>query len=323
MILILSNVGDYSTDLVVEWLRYFQADYLRLDAYDILNPGFQIVLTEKGEPTLFVKGEEIELNRVRSVWRRKFVSFNSSRMARRLEKMMDAYSIRHISGEYARIVGHIEFLLKGCYFLLDPARIPLNKLNVLCLAGRCGFKIPATYLVSSRQRLREVMEKRTLISKSVLDPLNTRLGGRNYMMYTTAVTDDDLEELPEYFFPSMVQENIQKEYEIRTFYLEGTCYSMAILSQQDPQTEQDFRKYNWNKPNRCIPYRLDDADEKRVVALMNAVGLNTGSLDFIRQKDGSLVFLEINPTGQFGMVDFPCNYGLHKRVAQILIDHDK
>jgi hypothetical protein len=33
-----------------------------------------------------------------------------------------------------------------------------------------------------------------------------------------------------------------------------------------------------------------------------------------------LVFLEINPVGQFGMVSHPCNYYLEKRIAQNLIN---
>lgn len=42
----------------------------------------------------------------------------------------------------------------------------------------------------------------------------------------------------------------------------------------------------------------------------------------IKGTDNKLYFLEINPTGQFGMIDFPCNYGLHKIVAKKLINLD-
>lgn len=97
---------------------------------------------------------------------------------------------------------------------------------------------------------------------------------------------------------------------------------MAIFSQKDKQTQLDFRRYNWDKPNRYIPYKLDTATKLNINKLMRKLNLNCGSIDMIKGKDGKLYFLEVNPTGQFGMVDFPCNYGLHKLVAEQLIKMD-
>ena len=97
---------------------------------------------------------------------------------------------------------------------------------------------------------------------------------------------------------------------------------MAIFSQKDLQTAVDFRQYNDICPNRFVPCKLTDAEIKKIDQFMRKIDLNCGSLDFIRTKDGQLVFLEVNPTGQFGMVDFPCNYGLHKKVAETLIKMD-
>jgi hypothetical protein len=52
------------------------------------------------------------------------------------------------------------------------------------------------------------------------------------------------------FFPSLIQEEIDKDYEVRIFYFFGELYSMAILSQNDPSTEIDFRNYNHSKLSR-------------------------------------------------------------------------
>ena len=74
-----------------------------------------------------------------------------------------------------------------------------------------------------------------------------------YVGYTSIV-----DELPKYiigsFAPSLFQSKIEKKYEIRSFYLKGKFYSMAIFSQNDTQTEIDFRRYNDFVPNRTIPY---------------------------------------------------------------------
>ena len=53
--------------------------------------------------------------------------------------------------------------------------------------------------------------------------------------------------------------------------------------------------------------------------LMKDLELNTGSIDFIKTKQGRFVFLEVNPVGQYGMTSYPCNYHLDKKIAEYLI----
>ena len=52
---------------------------------------------------------------------------------------------------------------------------------------------------------------------------------------------------------------------------------------------------------------------------MEDLKLETGSLDLIKTPDGRIVFLEVNPVGQFGMISKPCNYHLERKVAEFLI----
>jgi len=141
-------------------------------------------------------------------------------------------------------------------------------------------------------------------------------------MFTTKIEKRDLKYLPHRFFSSYIQEQIQKEYEVRVFYINKRFFSMAIFSQNDPQTSVDFRKYNRVKPNRFLPYKLPFEIEKKLTLVMEEIKLNCASIDLIKSINGRYYFLEINPVGQFGMVDFPCNYGLHKIVAEELIDMD-
>lgn len=323
MILILSDSGDYSTDLVIDWLNFYNAPFIRLNSSDLLESGFNILIEKGRQSTLKIKNKYIETDCIHAVWFRKYGFFQRSDHYKELNTVIDSFALSHVCTEFARILQYTTFLFKDCYWLTDPKKVALNKLNVLSLALKYDFKVPDTYITNCKQDLCYILKEKKLISKSVFDPLNARLNGQRYMMYTTELYDSELNSLPETFFPSLVQEKIEKEYEIRTFYIEGKCYSMAIMSQKDKQTELDFRKYNWKKPNRFIPIKLSTDVEQRVCMLMNDIGLNTGSLDFIQGKDGILYFLEINPTGQFGMVEFSCNYPLHQIVAQTLINNDK
>ncbi|MFM2393606.1 MAG: grasp-with-spasm system ATP-grasp peptide maturase [Bacteroidota bacterium] len=51
---------------------------------------------------------------------------------------------------------------------------------------------------------------------------------------------------------------------------------------------------------------------------MSYFKLDSGSIDFVLTKEGDFGFLEINPVGQFGMVSFPCNFHLEKKIALFL-----
>lgn len=45
------------------------------------------------------------------------------------------------------------------------------------------------------------------------------------------------------YFPSLVTQMADKSYEIRSFYLDGYFFSMAIYSQSSEQAKVDFRKW--------------------------------------------------------------------------------
>ena len=126
--------------------------------------------------------------------------------------------------------------------------------------------------------------------------------------------------IPDTFPPSFFQKCIEKEYEIRTFFIENDYYSMAIFSQNDEQTKIDFRNYNESKPNKFIPYILPEDIKSKLIELMKCINLNCGSIDLIVGKDGNYYFLEVNPVGQYDMVSVPCNYNLHKKIAEYLIN---
>ena len=113
------------------------------------------------------------------------------------------------------------------------------------------------------------------------------------------------------------QEKIDKDFEIRSFYLDGKLWSTAIISQNDEQTKIDYRKYNSNIPNRNVSYKLPNEIEEKADKLMKLLDLNCGSIDFIKSGD-KFYFLEINPTGQFLGLSITCNYNLDKEIASYL-----
>ena len=125
------------------------------------------------------------------------------------------------------------------------------------------------------------------------------------------------------FFPSLFQEQIQKKYELRIFYIDKRFFSMAIFSQSNKKTLTDFRNYDFEKPNRNVPYKLPKHIEEKLILIMDRMSFNTGSIDMIYDLEGNYIFLEINPVGQYGMTSVPCNYNLDFEIAKSLMNENK
>lgn len=322
MILLLTNDGDMSCDLVIDWLNYYNHPYKRLNSFDFLNNDFSIIIEDNGSLSLKIGEEKIDLNIFNAIWYRKYGFFRDSDNYARLinSKQTGEKECNHLVKEYQRTIDFILYVLKEKRWLTNPFHANMNKLDMLRIANNCGLNIPKTKVVNS---IRFLKDYQNLICKSVYDSTIASWGENNKcMMYTTGITSEDMKNIPHRFLPSIIQERIEKAYELRIFYLCGECFSMAIFSQGNKKTSIDFRNYDWDKPNRFVPYKLDRDTENKLENLMDQLGLNCGSIDLIKGRDGKLYFLEVNPTGQFGMVDFPCNYGLHKRVAEKLIEMD-
>jgi ATP-GRASP peptide maturase of grasp-with-spasm system len=224
------------------------------------------------------------------------------------------------------LVRDVKTLLEFTKYLLEQTNCigrfneqNTNKLKYLHWAGQAGLQIPSSAVFASRSALaRYQKEQKRLITKSIQDSAIIFHKGYYYLNYTERVMAAAIRKLPETFFPSFFQREFKKFADIRVFYLDGECYSMAIFSQQNKISAIDFRKYP-SLPNRCVPFRLPPTCSAQVSAFMKQTGHRTGSLDFILTADGNLVFLELNPVGQFGFVSYCCNYNLEQKIAEHLL----
>lgn len=194
-----------------------------------------------------------------------------------------------------------------------------NKLIDLHKAKSVGLSVPETHIVCTKAELVDLFSKsKNWITKSIKDPIAIQENDKHYSAgFTSRLTESILDELPETFYPSLIQEEIEKEVELRISYLKGRFYSMAIFSQNDKQTAIDYRHYNDEKPNRNVPYQIPETIKAKLNQLMQKLELNTGSIDVILSKKNEYVFLEVNPVGQLDWVSGNCNYYVERKIANM------
>lgn len=321
MILILSSSGDYSVNIVEDWLNFYQASFIRLNSENFIDDDFEIKITSREWLSILFNNEKYRFDNIGTVWFRKFYFTHISEWSQKFPiSQLKEKSFNHLNNQVKKVSEFITLILKDKKWLTDPSTLPLNKMYVVYIAAKLGFTIPDTIITNTKS---SISDRRNYITKSICDSTSfISPQGRRYFSYTNSLATKRNDSIPDRFLCSLIQEKIEKAYDLRVFYICGNIYSMAIFSQSDEQTKIDFRKYNWEKPNRSIPIDIPDDLKEKIHRLMFRLGLNTGSLDFIKGTDGIYYFLEINPTGQFGMMEAPCNYPLHKIVAETLIKMD-
>ncbi|SHN12264.1 grasp-with-spasm system ATP-grasp peptide maturase [Flavobacterium xinjiangense] len=323
MILILSKPGDRDTDLVIEWLNYFKTPVLRVNDEELMQ-GITTFSYDSNctENSYFENStQRVYLKDISVVWFRKFGYLRDYEA--KLDYLRDL--MLFLNDEFKALRELIFSLLDDKKWLFKRSLMK-SKLEILNLAKNVGLQIPKTIIVTERNKLKLFWEENnhSIITKPIAEALHLKLANSTVGLSTVKV--ETVKNLNINFSPSLFQEYIEKEIELRVFYIMGKCYSMAIFSQSNPQTKIDFRAYDWDFPNRFIPFQLPSEIEMKIDILMKKLQLNTGSIDILKSsKNGAYYFLEVNPSGQFGMTSFPCNYDLHKIVAQnlILLNNEK
>ena len=322
MVLIISEETDNSTWEVIKWLIFQEKKFYRINDSDKIRIE-NISLSSSGELdyTLIVNNNDvIKFSEISSVWyRRGALILNYNLPDFELPFLNNVNFI--LSQESNSFVIFLHYTLKiyktGIGFFFDNFT---NKLMNLKIASDCGLKIPKTLLCDNKKALIDFSLNTTeLITKSGDTTFAFNSEAQWYHLSTSLFTKEDIINISCDFFPTLFQEKLNKKYEIRTFYLKGKCFSMAIFSQNDEQTKIDFRNYNKAKPNRTVPYQLPIKIEKAIKKFMQNINMNTGSVDIVYTVDNKYVFLEVNPVGQFKQVSMPCNYNLENLIANVLI----
>lgn len=322
MILIISSEDDYSTSKVMQWLVQMNKKIIRISTKNNIKALKLNINNKNTSIAIQANGQQIDLDKINTYWyRRSKLNYShfipeqeiiSKEINQQLKtamlkelKIFDQFIHNHL-----RKKKHIGSYLKN----------EVNKIEILQTALINNLDIPDTLITSNKKELLKFHKKHPgVIFKPIYEApffFNKNLG--TLYAYTKRLKTKYLEKLPDTFFPILLQEEIQKKYEVRTFYLNKEMYSIAIFPGINKETSVDSRTINKDYKPRRAPYRLPVSYRKKVTKLMESINLNCGSIDTIVTPDNRFIFLEINPIGQFGKLSHIGNYFLEKRIAEYL-----
>ena len=171
----------------------------------------------------------------------------------------------------------------------------------LDIARRLGLIIPETLVTNDPDAARAFIEAADgpVIYKSLSQNLDVDLGKA---LFTGQVTGAEIENLDLIrHTPGIFQAAVAKAFEVRATVVGPRIFAARIDSQAQDETRLDWRRRPFDVDDEPIGLPDDVAD--RVRAFMDAFGLIYGAFDFIVRPDGTWVFLEVNPAGQYMWVE--------------------
>ncbi len=195
-----------------------------------------------------------------------------------------------------------------------------NKLRQLRVATQTGLSIPRTLVTNDPQQAREFFfEVEERMVAKLLTPLSVSMKGPSFFVYTSKVQEQDLvgaEALR--YSPMVFQEQISKLRELRVVYVAGNFFVGALDASRYSADTIDWRRAT---PQECPwePDELPSSVARCLERFMAELGLLFGAIDLIRTPEGEHIFLEVNPTGEWGMLERDLGYPISEAIANALL----
>ena len=318
-VLLLTHSADvYTIDLVSEALtrrgaRPFRLDTDRFPASVKLSshigndPAPLHLITDAGVP---VSTEEI-----RAVWARKLW------MPQMDADLDERYREMCVRESVAALEGFLDSLHDARWVNdLQLERAAENKQRQLRLAARAGLRIPRTLVTNDPAAARQFfVETEGRMVTKLLRPLTVSMNASGLFVYTSQVREEDLAGLESLRHSPMVfQELIPKKRELRVVWVAGETFTGALDATGTSRGQTDWRRAapeecGWQKAE--LPVKVSDS----LQTLMSELGLVFGAIDLIRTPADEHVFLEVNASGEWGMLERDLGLPIADAIASTLL----
>ncbi|MDE0365580.1 MAG: hypothetical protein OXP09_08395 [Gammaproteobacteria bacterium] len=196
---------------------------------------------------------------------------------------------------------------------IDKVSVAEHKLYQLRTASRLGLQIPKTLVSSDVNELRSFASE--MKSGTICKPIFHGLffDGEAYnAIYCRRLDVSSLHHDNLRHCPIMVQQEIPRIADVRATFIGPHCFVADIVGDTD--------LLDWRNPDLVIDYtksKLDTKTTTRCRKLMAELGLVYGAFDFIRKTSGELVFLEINPTGEWAWLEEKLNFPMREAFIDV------
>ena len=293
-ILILSSIFDFSTDLVTQDLEKRGIRYLRLNKENLNEYRITVVPDEVLMKVESVGNTFIVDNNVHSIWYRQPIYLRNTPGERLSVKD------QLIRSQWMGFLRSLS-IFKDAMWMNWPESTYLSETKAFQLmqAHKLGFSIPKTKIGNNVKEFKSFNDD--VIIKS-LDTVLLREGSDCLFTYSTVEKPHKLRDEEVYEAPFTVQEYIFPKTDIRVTIVGNKLFAVKITS-EGAGIKEDWRVLNKDKL-KYTDIDLPDEINNLCFQLVKDLGLNFGAIDLV-ESNGKYIFIEINPTGEWGWIVTP------------------
>lgn len=315
MVLLVTNEKDVTSDYVVRELQKRHSPYYRFNT-ERIGDGVSVYFDLcKNEYYLNDenKNKTINLSDISSVYYR--------RPALPLFQDFDVDD-----GERTYLQSEVFYLLEGIYkflkdkFWLNPLfklRESENKIYQLLLARKVGLTVPDTCYTNIPHLARKfVLSQQETITKPIKSGY---IEASNKIIFTNKVTSERLRNIESIQgMPVCLQEEIKKMADIRVTVVGKQIFAAKIESDEDTGEVSDWRKTKY-EGQRYSDFSLSEDIGCKILTLNRMMGLRYSAIDFLLREDGTLVFLESNPNGQWAWIQNQLKMDIAGEIVNVMM----
>lgn len=268
---------------------------------------FSAHLTTEGQLNLEYDGQPFRLEEISAAWCRRpnYYGEQSDRLRWLLLK-----------DEYAALQQALWEMLPQSVWLNSPQHMQAAGLKLLQLelAASMGFRIPETLLSNSWESV-AALRHETLVVK--MEKNTVVPAGKSDKILPTTIARQGALPRSAKPYPGIWQQYIPKEKEWRVTVIGEKVFSAAIYT--TTEAKDDWRRHQFTSRVTFRAERFPKRLQQKCIELVKHYGLRYGALDFVETPTGEIVFLEINPNGQFMWLETDLGLPVSAAIAEELM----
>jgi glutathione synthase/RimK-type ligase-like ATP-grasp enzyme len=322
MILILSNKWDLTVDFVISELRKRNADFIRINTEDLILeratvnlPIFEILVSKKDELVDLTKSINV-------IWNRRpgkpFENITEG------DEIITTANRKFIHDQWYSWLEVLQLISNVNWINHPQANDAMeSKIRQLYIASKMGFNIPDTSITNDLQDIENLAGRNNgnIIAKALYSPLIEE-ADEDYFVFTNEITLGDLSSVEEIrICPSIFQNALKPKIDYRVTVIGDIVYAVEITNQK----EEGEIHIDWRTKKDGLLFSLCKLPEEIEILCRKFVkenGLLFGAIDLVQYKN-TFYFLEINPNGEWGWLQYPHGIPIAETLSELMINLDR
>jgi glutathione synthase/RimK-type ligase-like ATP-grasp enzyme len=314
-ILILTNDYDPEANLVGIGLRNRGIDYVRLNPDDVpcqIRVSYSIGRDFDFAVKFTIRKQLHETSAISTVLLRNFdiaeKNFDMSEPAL-------TFSLQQWNNAFEILQRNL-----ACEWISSPQATlqASDRAKQLSVAKEVGFSIPDTLITNDPDSARDFYHCHDgdVVIKA-LRHHSVVVRGKMYSMFTRRILMEDLPRLDDLLYaPCILQEQLSEKSELRVTVVGDDVFTAELDSHSTVRKYDDIHRAVSDFPIRVS--NLPDRIRTHCIDLIKSLGLRYGAIDFIKDDNGHLVFLEINPTGDWYWIERKTKLSITKAMVNLI-----